>query len=186
MTTALKSETDVRTDPFGLFSSFSFQNFVAAWTDGRFGDFLWNSVLLSVPTTVVVVVLSTAAAYAFARCPFPGRSIAFYAVVMGLLVPFFTFMIPLYFQLRDIGLLAITSADRLYQDWHRSRQQRRQLGAGKASHIERLLSVLPAHCGFVTVIDGHPSALAWIGSVRGHREKQVFHGAYVPATALGP
>ena len=105
VSTALKSAIDVRTDPFGLFGSFSFQNFVVAWTDGRFGAFLWNSVLLSVPTTVVVVALSTAAGYAFARCPFPGRGIAFYAVVLGLLVPFFTFMIPLYFQLRDIGLL---------------------------------------------------------------------------------
>ncbi len=105
VSTALKSDADVRIDPFGLFGSFSLQNFIQAWTVGRFGDYLWNSVLLSVPTTLVVVALSTAAGYAFARCPFPGRTPAFYAVVLGLLVPFFTYMIPLYFQLRDVGLL---------------------------------------------------------------------------------
>jgi ABC-type glycerol-3-phosphate transport system permease component len=43
--------------------------------------------------------------YTFARLPFPGRGIAFYLVVLGLLVPFFTYMIPLYFQLRSLGLL---------------------------------------------------------------------------------
>ena len=45
------------------------------------------------------------AGYAFARLPFRGRTFLFYLVVLGLLVPFFTFMIPLYFQLRSIGLL---------------------------------------------------------------------------------
>ena len=43
--------------------------------------------------------------YAFARLPFPGRDLAFYLVVLGLLVPFFTYMIPLYFQLRSMGML---------------------------------------------------------------------------------
>ena len=37
------------------------------------------------------------------------------------------------------------------------------------SHIERLLAPLSRDCGIVTVIDGHPAALGWLGSVRGHR-----------------
>ena len=37
------------------------------------------------------------------------------------------------------------------------------------SHIEKLLAPLPRDCGIVTVIDGHPAALGWLGSVRGHR-----------------
>jgi len=45
------------------------------------------------------------AGYAFARLPFRGRTVLFYLVVLGLLVPFFTYMIPLYFQLRSMGLL---------------------------------------------------------------------------------
>jgi raffinose/stachyose/melibiose transport system permease protein len=105
VSTAFKSEEDARVDPFGLFSSFSVQNFVNAWTEGQFGSYLWNSVLLSVPTTICTVLLSTAAGYAFARCPFPGRQVAFYLIVVGLLVPPFTIMIPLYFQLRQMALL---------------------------------------------------------------------------------
>ena len=105
VSTAFKTEQDVRTNPFGLFSSFSTDNLVTAWTVGRFGDYVLNSFLLTVPSTVLVVVLSTMGGYAFARLPFPGRGIAFYTVVVGLLVPFFTYMIPLYFQLRSMGML---------------------------------------------------------------------------------
>jgi ABC-type glycerol-3-phosphate transport system permease component len=105
ISTALKTGEDVRSNPFGLFSSVSSDNLVTAWTVGNFGDYVVNSFLLSVPSTIIVVVLSTLGGYAFARLPFPGRSVAFYLVVLGLLVPFFTYMIPLYFQLRGMGLL---------------------------------------------------------------------------------
>ncbi|MBR0850940.1 transketolase [Bradyrhizobium diazoefficiens] len=71
---------------------------------------------------------------------------------------------------RDIGLLAITSADRLHSGWTAARNLRRdRRGVQHLSHIEKLLAPLPRDCGIVTVIDGHPSALGWLGSVRGHR-----------------
>ncbi len=71
---------------------------------------------------------------------------------------------------RDIGLLAITSADRLHAGWTGARQLRRdRRGVTHLSHIEKLLAPLPRDCGLVTVIDGHPSTLAWLGGVRGHR-----------------
>jgi ABC-type glycerol-3-phosphate transport system permease component len=105
ISTTLKTPADVRVNPFGLFTSFSFQNIVDAWTVGRFSDYVLNSFLLTVPSTAIVVVVSVMAGYAFARLPFRGRTVLFYLVVLGLLVPFFTFMIPLYFQLRGMGLL---------------------------------------------------------------------------------
>lgn len=71
---------------------------------------------------------------------------------------------------RDTGLLAITSADRLHAGWTAARHLRRdRRGVQHLSHIEKLLALLPRDCGIVTVIDGHPSALGWLGSVRGHR-----------------
>jgi pyruvate dehydrogenase E1 component len=63
---------------------------------------------------------------------------------------------------RDIGVLAVTSADRLNAGWTASD------GCGGA-HVERLLSRLPRHCRIVTVTDGHPLTLGWLGSVQGHR-----------------
>lgn len=71
---------------------------------------------------------------------------------------------------RDIGLLAITSADRLHAGWTAARKLRRdRRGVQHLSHIEKLLAPLPRDCGIVTVIDGYPAALGWLGSVRGHR-----------------
>ncbi len=71
---------------------------------------------------------------------------------------------------RDVGLLAVTSADRLHAGWTAARNLRRaRRGVQHLSHIEKLLAPLPRDCGIVTVIDGHPAALGWLGSVRGHR-----------------
>lgn len=105
VSTAFKTSQDVKVNPFGLFSSFSMENMRTAWTVGDFDNYVLNSFLISVPSTLLVLVLSTLGGYAFARLPFPGRSFAFYLVVVGLLVPFFAYMIPLYFQLRSMGLL---------------------------------------------------------------------------------
>ncbi|WFU38690.1 transketolase [Bradyrhizobium sp. CB82] len=71
---------------------------------------------------------------------------------------------------RDVGLLAITSADRLHAGWTAARKLRRdRRGVQHLSHIEKLLAPVPRDCGLVTVIDGHPATLGWLGSVRGHR-----------------
>jgi pyruvate dehydrogenase E1 component len=71
---------------------------------------------------------------------------------------------------RDVGLLAITSADRLHAGWTAARRLRRERhGLPHLSHVDKLLGPLPRDCGIVTVIDGHPAALGWLGSVSGHR-----------------
>ncbi len=45
----------------------------------------------------------------------------------------------------------------------------RRSGADATSHIETLLAGVPPHCTMITVTDGHPLTLAWLGSVWGHR-----------------
>jgi pyruvate dehydrogenase E1 component len=74
---------------------------------------------------------------------------------------------------RDVGLLAITSADRLNAGWTAAERARQRGTVGALSHIERLLAPLSRDCGLVTVADGHPAALAWIGGVHGHRVKSL-------------
>jgi pyruvate dehydrogenase E1 component len=70
---------------------------------------------------------------------------------------------------RDVGLLAVTSADRLNAGWTAAQRARERGQLHARSHIERLLAGVPSHCGIVTVLDGHPATLAWIGAVFGHR-----------------
>ena len=74
---------------------------------------------------------------------------------------------------RDIGLLAVTSADRLNAGWTAAQRGREAGPAYANSHIERLMADLPSNCGIVTVIDGHPATLAWLGSVHGHRTRSL-------------
>jgi pyruvate dehydrogenase E1 component len=70
---------------------------------------------------------------------------------------------------RDVGLLAVTSADRLNAGWTAAMRARERGLIHARSHIERLFADLPPHCGLVTVLDGHPATLAWLGGVNGHR-----------------
>jgi pyruvate dehydrogenase E1 component len=69
----------------------------------------------------------------------------------------------------DAGLLIVTSTDRLYNDWQQLERKRLHgTDAGEMSHVEDLLEPLATDARLVTVIDGHPASLAWLGGVRGH------------------
>jgi pyruvate dehydrogenase E1 component len=72
---------------------------------------------------------------------------------------------------RDVGLLAVTSADRLNAGWTAAQRARERGLVHARSHIERLLADVPLHCGIVSVLDGHPATLAWLGAVAGHRTR---------------
>ncbi len=67
------------------------------------------------------------------------------------------------------GLLAVTSADRLNAGWHAA-ERARQAGTKDArAEVEALLAPLSPNAALVTVLDGHPAGLGWLGAVRGHR-----------------
>ena len=74
---------------------------------------------------------------------------------------------------RDVGLLAVTSADRLNAGWTAAQRARERGLVHARAHIERLLADVPPHCAIVTVLDGHPATLAWLGAVNGHRTRSL-------------
>jgi pyruvate dehydrogenase E1 component len=70
------------------------------------------------------------------------------------------------------GLLVLISPDRLHADWlsaQRARGRTVGLLERPQSAVERLLAPLSRDARLVTVLDGHPLALSWLGSVRGQR-----------------
>src|SRR5690606_4987948 len=74
---------------------------------------------------------------------------------------------------RDICLLAITSAERLNAGWTAA-QRAHEGGQVHASRpAERMLGDIHPHSGIVTVIDGNPATLGWLGSVHGHRTRSL-------------
>ena len=80
-------------------------NFAEAWAAASFWRYLANSVVISTGTVVGVLACSTLAGYAFAKYQFPGRSVLFGALLATMMVPGQVTAIPLYLQLRDVGLL---------------------------------------------------------------------------------
>jgi len=94
-------------DPQGGFrlpSSVDLGNFVEAWSRGHFSSYMASSLLVTVSVVALTVVLATLAGFAFARMEFPGRRILFYLLLSGLLLPAEAFIIPLYYNLRTVGL----------------------------------------------------------------------------------
>ena len=67
------------------------------------------------------------------------------------------------------GLLAVTSPDVLHADWTAAGRARWTTGEQRTATVETLLQALPQSAALVTVIDGSPAALSWLGSVRGQR-----------------
>jgi len=65
-----------------------------------------------------------------------------------------------------VGLLAITSADRLHAGWREAQAARARGETGAGAYIEALLGALGPRPCLVTVLDGHPATLSWIGAVR--------------------
>jgi pyruvate dehydrogenase E1 component len=65
-------------------------------------------------------------------------------------------------DLPGVGLLNVASADRLHTDWRQN---------GPRSHAARMLAELAPDAALVTILDGHPLTLSWLGAVGPHRVK---------------
>jgi raffinose/stachyose/melibiose transport system permease protein len=102
---ALKKSTEIFRNPFALPTVFQWENLVRAWTVGRFNQYIGNSVILTIPTVLGVVALASLAGYSFGRLKFVGSNIVYYLFLLGLMVPFQSIMIPMYYDLRDFQLI---------------------------------------------------------------------------------
>ncbi len=89
---------------FTIPTSIDLHNYGAAWDRGNFSSYLLSSVVVTGAVVALTVVLATFAGYAFARMRFPGSSALFYILLLGLTLPAEAFIIPLYFNLRTVGL----------------------------------------------------------------------------------
>jgi len=102
---AFKSSIEIARSPFGLPETLRWENLTEAWTTGRFDRYLWNSVIYCTAIVGGVVALSCLAGYALALLPLPARDAILLVFLLGLMVPFQSVMIPLYYLLRDLQML---------------------------------------------------------------------------------
>ena len=102
---AFKSNTEVIQGPFALPETWRVENFVDAWTTGRFSSYFRSSIIVVLPVVVISIFLSTLTGYAFGTLRFPGSDWLFYLFLIGIMVPFEAVVIPLYHMLRTIDLI---------------------------------------------------------------------------------
>ena len=105
--TSLKTDQGIFLDPFGLpdLDRLQWANFSNAWTKGHFGDYFFNSVLMTVSTVTLTMLLAAMAAYALSRFSFPGVRPLFFYFLAGLMIPLQLAIVPLFFQLKEMALL---------------------------------------------------------------------------------
>jgi alpha-1,4-digalacturonate transport system permease protein len=103
---AFKSETELVQFPPRLFPKiWSLANFVRGLEFGNFGLFFWNSTVATVISTIITVIISTMAGYAFAKFDFPGKKVLFMIVMATLMFSLEIIMIPMFLTLKRWGLL---------------------------------------------------------------------------------
>jgi raffinose/stachyose/melibiose transport system permease protein len=79
-------------------------SFSTAWQEGHFSMYLRSSLLVTVAVVAISGVLSILAGYAFGQMRFRGEQVLFYLFLLGLMVPLEATIVPLYYDLRDLGL----------------------------------------------------------------------------------
>jgi multiple sugar transport system permease protein len=79
-------------------------NYVQAWSANSFARYFANSAMVAFATTVATTLLAAMAAYAFARFRFPGRTLLFWTMMLGLMVPGVVILIPQFLVARSLDL----------------------------------------------------------------------------------
>jgi ABC-type glycerol-3-phosphate transport system permease component len=104
---SLKADADIFRNAFALpaRAALHTENYVHAWREARFGDYFFNSVLVTSVSVGLIVMCGAMAAYALARFSHPAGRAVFWLFLAGLMIPAQLAVIPLFFELRTIGLL---------------------------------------------------------------------------------
>ena len=75
-----------------------------------FLKFTWNSFFISASATLAMLVVTSMAAYAFARINFAFKKIAFPILLSGMMIPVSSTLVPLFFTIRDLNLMDTQAA----------------------------------------------------------------------------
>jgi raffinose/stachyose/melibiose transport system permease protein len=90
---------------FALPPSFEWHNYVAAWDQGKFAASFTTSIVVAAIMVPASVGLSILGGFAFATMRFRGSRALFYLFILGLIIPTEATIVPLYYDVRDVGLL---------------------------------------------------------------------------------
>jgi N-acetylglucosamine transport system permease protein len=102
---SFKTTKEILASPFSLPAHWQFDNYAHAWTDAGIRQFFLNTVIVVSVALVLVMLLGAMCAYVLARFTFPGSRSIYYLMLAGLTFPIFLAIVPLFFILKNIGLI---------------------------------------------------------------------------------
>jgi raffinose/stachyose/melibiose transport system permease protein len=100
-----KSLGELRVNPFGLPADWEWRNYWEILASGRYWRLLLNSLVIAVLTVALTLAASAMAAFVFAHLHFFGATFLLNYLLLGLLFPAATAILPLFIKVRDLGLL---------------------------------------------------------------------------------
>lgn len=105
LSSSLKTQEQIFAKITLLPETWNWSNYITAFVKADFGQYFLNSVFYTVVGVFFVVLISSLAAYAFARLEFFGKHVFFYILIATLLIPIPGVFVPLYLLLKSLGLL---------------------------------------------------------------------------------
>ena len=102
---SFKTSAEYLTDPWALPQSLQWQNYVNAFQKANMGDYLLNSVMITVGSMALLFIFGIPEAYALSRFRFVGSRLLNLAVLAGLFINTSYIVVPLFLQLKDMHAL---------------------------------------------------------------------------------
>ena len=102
---SFRTSAELFTSPLKLASSFDLTNYKLVITEGNFANYFWNSIIVTFSATAIVVIFGASAAYALARYQFRFNGAIYLFFLAGLLIPAKLALVPLFIQMKNMGLL---------------------------------------------------------------------------------
>ena len=103
---SFKEQTELFNFPLTLFpKSWTLENYRNALSQGNFVLYFSNTAIVAVVSTAIAVAINIMAGYALAKYKFKGRDAIFYTMIATLMIPLQVIMIPIFIQLKNLGML---------------------------------------------------------------------------------
>lgn len=102
---SFKSQGEIFLHPFSFPKTLMLSNYEIAWTKGHFGVYFWNSVFVSLLSIVLILFVTSMAAYVLARFHFKGVNGIVLFFLAGMMLPVRLAILPIFEILKNIHLL---------------------------------------------------------------------------------
>ena len=102
---SLRESNEFARTPFALARNPFWENYRRVWSEGEFGSYFFNSVVITGGSLVLVLIFSLGAGFVLGRYSFKGNNLVFGFILTGMLVPAKLAILPLFIQLKWMNLL---------------------------------------------------------------------------------